>query len=370
MLRTLLLFTVIVISAAFLVTPRPLIKPDWRTPYNKALAANDCAEIERIADLLEFTLFEKENAQIAYENATEGRCRFSNVSPDEHERLKFAIEHARPFPYNARLNLSIESSLLGRTLAYIRRDKPSVHALIKSHEQRMAQIAAFECYNVVGYGYSGTANYALLSYALETPEIPIQQILEISQNERAACARKIFAELEVIASFAQTPEEYALVVRYLFGVSFLVGSAPELAPAMKRLRRQIPDRGYEIAGIIREQVQPIGFQCENWQGHNVLIEAIECVESANDQLFAETDAPAFALFYAMRAKRLGWRDIRDVEQRAAALVSPECKAEIATYEAEHIHNIDAPRYYKPLRFLREDTPSCVSDVTQSTDQDD
>ena len=42
---------IIALIAGFL--PQPLIKPDWRTPYDKAIAEGDCAEVRRITQMLD-----------------------------------------------------------------------------------------------------------------------------------------------------------------------------------------------------------------------------------------------------------------------------------------------------------------------------
>ena len=340
---SILVITVIVVG----LLPRPLIKPNWRSGYDAAVKSQDCKEIERTIDLLLIVGLDVEGYAEAYNNHKAGRCKYAEFSEREVERAQVLglVEHIADGQNY--FNHDFKTSRFGRAYLVAKRKKYPVNKIVRSNERILFQTYLDSCFDKVPPVMGGFPNYTLLQYALNNPTISVDKIAIIARKQRAACAKKIMADLRVIASAATTPEEYISLTQFLFTASVLSNESPELGPEIETLRNSIPDETYKIAGYLHEEKKKLrGFSCDTWYPDRLLEGAIRCALHANSVSGTERNAEVFAVYFSRRAKRLGWRDISQIEDNAASQISAECHETIIQLEEQEVQNTTSPSEYR------------------------
>lgn len=348
-MRSLLVFLILaiaIITVGFL--PRPLIKPDWRHTYEAAKKSQDCEEIDRTIDMLFVVGLEAEGYAEAYNNYRVGRCKYADLSKKEIEDLKFLWSAYEEWDGRTFLNSGIRTSRFGQAYQILNREKYPASEFVRANEKLLFKTYLVSCIDKIPQGMGGFPNYALLQYALNNPAMSVDKIAAIAREQRAVCAKKIVADAQVIASAASTPNEFASFIPLVWIASVLAKESPELGPELEKLENQIPEEAYTIGGYIREEAVYTTYTCKLWYADRVLEGAVKCALHASLASGVEKNAEINAIYYARRAKRLGWRDISQIEENAASQISAECREAIIQLEEIEAQNITDPRDYQQL----------------------
>ena len=327
----------------FGLLPRPLIKPDWRTSYNAAIVSDDCKAIERTVELLFIVGLGVEGHTETYNNHKAGRCKYANLSEQE-VKIAQALGHFDGKRYGQNfVRRSFHTSPFGKFYQVYKRKKHPPNKIVIEHERQMIR-TGLSCSDKVRPVANGFPNYSLFKYALNNPTVSNETIAAIASKQRAACAKKIVADIEIITSAATTPGEYVSIIRYLWTAYVIAEESPEIGPVIDLIAESIPDEAYTLAGFTKQDSVPTSI-CPTWYADRVLEAAINCALRASTS--AGADAAINAIYYSRRAKRLGWHDISQIEGNAANQISAECRdAIIQIEEKEAAGNVDPSAFRK------------------------
>lgn len=193
-----------------------------------------------------------------------------------------------------------------------------------------------------------------MAYALERSEISLDEISQISFQQRAACAGKMLDEALLMLSAAKTAKEYEVALGHAGYFYILNFSAPDVGGELRKLTEALPqevksESSWETGMILR---------LENYLEHTIgcvypseltLAGAAQCANRAASQISENPEAALFAHYYALRAKRLGWTDIAVAEAAASNNLTEECLSAVAALEEEHTNGASDYRTYNFLR---------------------
>lgn len=355
-----------VVAVLIGLTPRPLFKPDWRSSYQAAINENDCEGIDRVIELLFIVGLDVEGHAEAFKNYEAKRCKYADLTQKEVEIAEALGLVGLEWDGRTFLNSDIWSSEFGQRLRILNREKFPSGSFVRNRERDLFQTFLESCYNKLPSGFGGNPNYELLEFGLKNPNISLDQIAEIARNQRASCAYSIVTRANTIASASTTPEEFAAIPRLLWMASVLAKEIPELGSEIESLEAKIPQKAYELAGVLNEQQMELSaFSCDKWYGDRVLEAAIQCAVSAESAIGVQNNAAMSAIYYARRAERLGWRDVGKIAEEASHKVSDECYNAIIEHEAKEVEGISDSRDFRQLAWSKYSGDACGR---QQTDQ--
>jgi len=340
---TLLVFAAITLAAGFL--PRPLVKPDWRTPYEEALARGDCEAANRILKILRVTGFWQEAAAAKFQNRRLNRCNAELVADYNRDRQSIFNVDSNGYVDRGYIEARWRSSFLGSRLSIRRgRTKLQMSEIVSAAYNDTRNIVR-QCADQSSPTSGGLSNYHLLSYGLKSPGLSVETISKIAREQKAQCVRSLLAALAVMKVAARTPEDRAVITLYSFVASFYIQAAPDAERLAADIFADLSIDDYKLArpGILfSEEPDPLEFvyDCrDDRRADQLLTSAIRCADEAHMFMreFTKAEAPLaaeYAAFYAQRAKRLGWRDVGAAQDAAKARLSEECYNAIVALEAE------------------------------------
>jgi len=348
--------------------PKPFFKPDWRTPYEMALAADDCAAANRILQILKTTGFYEEASEAEFQNSRLNRCNAEPVAEHNRDMQNIFATDSGGYISRGYFEERWRSSFLGsRFFIWQGRTKLKMSEIVNAANQdaRNTMRQCLEQYP----GFGGLPNYHLLKYAIATPGLLVEEISKISREQKAQCVRKLVAALKVMKAAARTPEDRAAIAAYWIAIDWHLMTAPEQASLYAPISTDITDDDLKLAfpGMFFEGAQEpiyIGYTClDNRFANLLLIAAIRCANDA--RLLAEVDVPLaalYAVYYSRRAKRLGWRDVQAPENTAKARLTGECFNAIVKMEAEDAGDKTDPRDFVTSRFPVNPGEPCFAEA--------
>ena len=360
-MRLFLLFLAIVLGVAFYsFAPRPLFKPDWRTPYEAAIKAGDCEQIERIVDLLFIAEWEGEAFEQVTRNYKEKRCKFSELPDETIEIADVLRNQGNIVDRNTPFNQYTTNSRFHKVMFERKRDKYPTTPFVKKLEKKFFHDSWNLCHDSVPRLFLGNPNFELLEYALNNPEVSLDQIAGIARSERRACAYQMVAQANIIANASVTPEDFASVVIFLWTPMLLTAENPELEKQIEYIEAKIPEEAYEISLRLRsKEGRYTIFTCEKDSGNRELEAAIHCASSAKESIGDVAQADLYALYYARRARRLGWQDVAAIEDSVSASISAECLETVIAHEAKEAEGVTDPRFIEKLKWPIAFEESCA-----------
>lgn len=352
--------------------PQPLVKPDWKTAYEKAISVRDCAAASRIIEILGAAGFWREAGEAEFQNKRQNRCDAGALA--EHNTGRDSIFHTDSDGYVSRnfLDEDWRSSFFGSRVYFWRgRTKLKMSDVVNA-ANRDARETLRQCINKVGSIANGLPNYDLLNYALNNPKISSDQISKIAREQQAQCQRQLLAALKVMKVAARTPEDRAAITLYAFPVALLKETAPDQAPLLASIFDDLTLEEYRLARPDTqwsEGEQLAGFACrDDPLAEQMLIYTIQCADEAKAFLrFDQTGAALRAVYYARRAQRLGWRDVQAAEDLAKVHLTEECFSAIVEMEARDAGDNTDPRDFDRPIWPANSGEVCFSEVLTKTE---
>lgn len=341
--------------------PRPLFTPDWRTPYEAALEANDCDGLQRLFGILSVT--NDLPGQLEVMNTLEKReiCGATRDPATDYELHSTDGERPPTFLQRAKYSSLLYPRIEGR----LRNQPKSQNPIIHSSQIRFRE-TFYSCAGLFG-PFTGHPDYTLMAYALEHSEMSVDDIAFISLQQTAACAGKMLEESVLMLNVAKTPEDYEISLHSAAlyeAYGFLVpATAAELVRVVNALPDEVKDaNGWAVMIIIERR--PLYIQstigCSHYS-ERLLAAAEACASRAANLISEIPDAALFAHYYALRAKRLGWVNITSAEEMAQSALTPECLAAVTALEENHAADRMDTRQYDALTSAYDlhDAPACA-----------
>ena len=341
-----LLFVLASIALVVGFAPRPLFIADWRAQLDEADVKGDCQRVGKIIDVVEAVgLYGEARFQRA-KLYFEGKCA-STYDADDEER-DFYKKYGTDFYFTESQSYFTErwrSSLIGSRFAVGRGWSKLELTKPVAKARRQARAVVRACIDQYFPDFGSLPDYDLLNYAMANPDLSVDKIKKISRERRAQCVRNLLAAVRVMSAAAQTPDDRAEITRYEFSVLFLLYSAPEQAVLYEAIFSELTDedyqRGHPELQFDKEISVMVGYVCpdEHFSGQ-LLASAINCSEGARlaihqgNESFKQHSAALHAVYYAERARRLGWRNIEANLDAARPRLSEECYSAIVTLEAQ------------------------------------
>ena len=355
----------IALTVGFL--PQPLLKPDWKMPYDKAIAAADCAAASRIIEILGASGLWREADEAEFQNKKQNRCDAGLIV--EHNMGRDSIFDTDSDGYVSRNFISEDwrSSFFGSRFYFWRgRTKLKMSKIVYAAD-RDARETLRQCVDKVGGITDGLPNYHLLKYALKSPQISSAQIYKIAREQQAQCHRQLLAALKVMKVAARTQEDRAAITLYAFPAALLEKAAPDQASLLSSIFDDLTLEEFQLArpGTLWSEAEPIeGPFCRNGQlADQILVFTIQCVEEANASiLIGQSDAALPAVYYARRAKRLGWQDVQATESLAKTLLTEECISALVEMEVQDVGAETDPRDFEHPKWPLRPGEACSSAV--------
>ena len=349
-MRALFWLLTMVALLIFSLWPRPFVKPDWRTPLERAIAAKDCVAIERLADLLDATGHGSEFEETAANLAEAKLCRFATLDAARIANLRAVAKQG-----HSRSDLSREireRSPLGSRVAYYFGERP----YSKDPVFRSAQLRSQEIWRVCKVALEpiagGIPDHHLLAYALKNPEIPFEEIARIRQEQSALCAHEWVMVAKLMAVSARSDADLERAVSSYVWAGLADNMAPELSEIVARIAQDLRARGATPGDHYLPSTEEFAAElCDStYVPGRALWSAMQCASLKN--LYADDlrTSDMRAVYFARRAQRLGWRDAAAIEAGAAARLSPECVAAMRDVEVREAGNATDPRDFASLQW--------------------
>lgn len=362
-MRSITLILILILVALIVgVLPRPLIKPDWRAPFEKALAEEDCRTINRFLEILPWLGWVEEASEKELIVKDRQICGYGPLTDEERETHSWRQLNPNLGLDEAYWSSGWKSSLLGSHISEYRGRLPLKMSDIVRQAYRQGRDVLRQCGPQYGPSRGGLPNYSLLDYALRWPEVSAEDILKIDREQKARCARSLAANVAVINAAARTPEDRAAVASFVFAISILNRrSAPELSLMYGFNSLNLSDADYQLAfpGMMFEASKELnlGFSClDDFLSERLLSDAIDCAHLAQlemneftneDQVGSLYRTQVYAVYYAQRAKRLGWRDFTAAFEEAKSSLPDVCFDAIIALEADDAGEAADPRDFRP-----------------------
>jgi len=344
--------------------PRPLILPDWQTPYDKALTEGDCEAVSRIIQILRVTDFWQEAGEAEFQNSRLDRCDAEPVPEYSRNRLNIFVTDSEGYVSRGYIEERWSTSFLGSRIYYSRawRSKLKTSEIVSAANQELRSVLR-QCMDQYGSVTGGLPNYNLLNYAMKSPDISSEKISKIAREQKAQCVRNILAAVAVMNVAADTPEDRALITTYNFIILMNKETAPDQEWLYGKIFSGLSEADYQLANpglTVTEAQEPSDYiySCHNDQlADQLLSSAIFCAyvarlfirESTLDNTPSAPPLTAeYAVFYAKRAKRLGWRDVGAAEDAAKTLLTGDCYDAIVALEAKEADEKTDVRDYEDL----------------------
>ncbi len=353
--------------------PRPLIKPDWRTPYEAAFAAEDCEAVNRFLEILPWLGWYEEASERELIVKDRQICGYGPLTDEEREIHSWRQMNPNLGVDETYWSNGWKSSLLGsRIFEYRGRLHLNMSDIVRQgyHDGRAI---LRQCRAQYDPTIDGAPNYALLDYAIRWPEVSAEEILRIDREQKARCARSLAANVAVMNAAARTPEDRAAVASFMFAISFLDRrAAPDLSLMYGFNSLDLSEADYQLAfpGMIFEEQRELdmGFSCpDDFLSERLLSEAIGCAYVAQLEMnefpnVGQNDLPqrtrVYAAYYAQRAKRLGWRDFTRAFEEAKASLPATCFEAIIALEVADAGEAADPRDFKAARLPLNPGEAC------------
>lgn len=209
-------------------------------------------------------------------------------------------------------------------------------------------------------------DFDLLAYAIENDEISLEEINQISLNQRSTCAGVMLNEAMVMLSAAKTVEDHEIALTHAADLNLLGYAAPHEVAQIRHVVQMLQDEiknsnewatGLILKGNFRYLEAEIG--CPQYS-ELTLSGVVDCANRAALLINEKPEAAAFAYYYTLRAKRLGWKDIQTSQKAAEATLSPQCRDWLFQKETQDAAQISYIRQYNTLTspFDLSETPAC------------
>lgn len=318
------------------LSPRPIFAPDWRTPLSVAVAADDCTSVERIVEILQITGHEDAYHDAVVTLGEAKKCRFASLDDEAISSSKRLVEQ-----FGADNGILFRAYTRSPTIVRLRSLQLSRTATQNSlfdEAERRIRSAVRECRDKFSPIEGGIGNERLLAHALENPDVPARSIWHIADEQRARCAREFASAALVMEAAAQTRADRQRVSNFMPLLEIYGDNAPELAASLDRLQKRLAE--FPPQGFVDESEGPGCFPAGADAAD--LWSAIRCAKSNGGSV----EEDAIAVYFAARARRLGWRDVNAEEKSARERLSPECADAMIAVEAEAAGGSDDPRKFQ------------------------
>ncbi|WP_133162332.1 hypothetical protein [Hyphococcus luteus] len=199
-------------------------------------------------------------------------------------------------------------------------------------------------------------DYRLMAYALDHDDLSLDEINQIAMDQTTACASMLLGESVLMLNASKTAEDYAVALSHGASFARLAYAAPEMFSEMIRITNALPDtikedNDFSVGFILEYSLTRDFLQAEigcKTAYENTLAGAIACANVAAEKIGERPLTAAYAYYYALRAKRLGWEDVANAEKAAQGVLTPDCLAAIATLEEAHTRESLDHRQYLTL----------------------
>ncbi|MEQ1930593.1 MAG: hypothetical protein ABL957_08685 [Parvularculaceae bacterium] len=320
--------------------PQPFIWADWRTPFQEAVAQDDCVAAERILNLLALTGHDGASFEAAAQLGRLRKCRYADAANAKDTEGYAAQSDA----YEMDLLTSIRrTSFLGTRIVEQIEGRPRSKDQAFREAERLWYSVWRECSDKYGEGYNGLANRRLLNYALSHDDLTTDDIYRISYEQLAFCAHAKIQIVKLMETSARSERDLDLTADALHSLWFDAQFAPDQSRAIAVLVAALEGRGKKVLALTEWGV-PGGNNCSisyHALGSKDLWGSNLCAEKT----LAAGQAPE-AAYFARRARRLGARDIDAILRIAEQRLSAECASTVARLEAQEAADQDNPRDFK------------------------
>ncbi len=322
--------------------PRPLFSPDWKTPLEKAVAANDCKAAERITDILGYTGHTGDYYSTVLRLGKSGHCRFAKIPERALAGAKtLGEDYSRSTsPYDI-----IARSPFGSQILRYFGGRPYSRNSAFHSAQDLYQSARGRCRDKFDPVAGGAPNINLLAYAVAHPEVSGDDIRKIAFESSALCVHEFVQIAKLMEASARNRDEFELATDVLGLTQLHLGFAPTQNRIFSIVRESLLARGVEGRFLAEEE----NAECI---GHGLA--AADLWSSgicAENMASGSMEQAVSAVYFARRAKRLGWRDVETAEAIAVEKLPAECVAAMTDLEAK-----EAGDKIDPRDFERRDWP--------------
>ena len=358
----------VILLAAFFLLPRPLLKPDWRSEYNAAIASGDCERIDRMVSLLNITWMETEFDYARLDLYDRKLCQDTEVNPEMVAGLRQMNEREWHWRNDIPFNATWDTSRAGYLYRLLNWKLYGESRFVRRIERSLFDTLYTDCYGKIPRAFIwGPPDYELLGFALKNPELTEVQIWRLARARISTCAENLLAKGEQLFLAAASPDELASLPSHISIAYNLNYAKPELAPRIKNLEDRIPDSVYEQSKMLQSYKNGPGwlgdlrgYECERRFADRTLEGAIHCSSTA-DEATDQKGAHAYGYYFSLRAKRLGWRDVSAIEARTAESLSDECRDTIIAHEAMEVEGADDPAFYRSEPLPIQEGEVCAPD---------
>lgn len=328
--------------------PRPFFSPDWKSTLSAAVAANDCVAIERLVDVLSVTGHVSEFLMTAADLADSKKCKFAEVV--ETEIANWRAVGKQGHSKSSFTDFVVERSPLGSRIANYLSGRPySTDAMFRAAELRSGEIWR-TCRDKLEPIAGGVPNRRLLAYALSNPKIPGEAIHRIAREQSALCAHEWVMVAKLMVESAQSDADFERAYSAFRWAGLADNMAPELSELVSRTSENLRARRRLSKDYYLPDAEELADEVciSTAVSGRSLWTSMQCAGRSDVADVDVTDVSA--VYYARRAQRLGWRDVKAIESEAASRLSPECATAMRDLEAREAGDATDPRDFPPHKW--------------------